>query len=45
MINSHHEAKERQRLEAARNYYVSKLVELDESGLNLIEIESYEQVN
>lgn len=37
LMNFHHEAKERQRLESARNYYVGKLIEMDEKGLNLIE--------
>ncbi|GIZ15277.1 hypothetical protein [Capnocytophaga catalasegens] len=39
LFYSHHEAKERHRLEAARNYYVSKLVEMDEYNLQFIEIE------
>lgn len=42
LINFHHETKERQRLESARNFYVSKLIEMDEKELNLIEIECYE---
>lgn len=42
LINFHHETAERQRLENARNYYVSKLIDMDEYKLNLIEIESYE---
>ena len=43
LINYHHTTAERQRLESARNYYVSKLVEMDEYNLQFIEIESYEQ--
>lgn len=45
LINFHHEAKERQRLESARNYYVSKLIDMDEYKLKFIEIESYEQTH
>lgn len=42
LINFHHETAERQRLESARNYYVGKLVEIDEYKLKFIEIENYE---
>ncbi|GIM49443.1 hypothetical protein [Capnocytophaga stomatis] len=43
LINFHHETAERQRLEATRNYYVGKLVEMDEYKLKFIEIECYER--
>lgn len=43
LMNFHHEVKERQRLESARNYYVSKLIEMDEYDLQTIEIECYER--
>ena len=43
LMNYHHEVAQRQRLESARNYYVSKLVEMDEYDLKVIEIEDYGQ--
>lgn len=45
LMHSHHETTERQCLESARNYYVSKLVEIDELQLNIIEIEAYNYGN
>ena len=45
LINFHHETAERQRLEAARNYYVGKLIDMDEYDLQTIEIECYEKQN
>ncbi len=43
LMNYHHEVAQRQKLEGARNYYVSKLVEMDEYDLQTIEIEDYGQ--
>lgn len=45
LINFHHETAKRQRLEAARNYYVGKLIDMDEYDLQTIEIECYEKQN
>lgn len=39
LINFHHQTKERHRLESARNYYVSKLIEMDETQTNIIKID------
>ncbi|GIM53729.1 MULTISPECIES: hypothetical protein [Capnocytophaga] len=43
LMNFHHETTKQQRLESARNYYVSKLIEMDEYDLQTIEIECYER--
>ena len=45
LINFHHETAKRQRLEAARNYYVGKRIDMDEYDLQTIEIECYEKQN
>lgn len=41
LINCHHEPKERQRLEAIKNHYVEKLLEMERNDLQTIEIEYY----
>lgn len=41
LMNFHHEAKERQRLEAVRNHYVEKFIEMERNDLQTIEIECY----
>lgn len=45
LINFHHETAKRQRLEAARNYYVGKRIDMDEYDLQTIDIECYEKQN
>lgn len=45
LLNFHHETAKRQRLEAARNYYVGKRIDMDEYDLQTIDIECYEKQN
>lgn len=42
LMNFHHETKELQQLEAIRNQYVEKFIEMEKYDLQTIEIECYE---